>query len=159
MRKNFNGFTLIELLVVISIIGILAALATFSFAGSQRQARDSGRKSDLRQYQTSTESYASKNGGLYPQRPDAAGVQASVRLCTDLGLTSCPEDSRYTIDPTYIYRYQSNGTVSDGTAAATRFVLWAKLENTTDFFVVCSTGQSGTKAQAGFSVAGGACPL
>lgn len=159
MKTKNKGFTLIELLVVISIIGILAALATFSFTGAQRQTRDSARKSDIKQYQTSIESWASKNNGLYPRRPDAAGVQASVRLCTDLALTTCPEDAKYVSDNTFMYRYQSNGAVSDGTAAATVYVLWAKLENTTDYFVICSTGKVGTKAQAGFSVSAGACPL
>ena len=52
MIKNiYKGFTLIELLVSISIVGILATLVLVSFTGAQKQARDTTRKSDLKQYQ------------------------------------------------------------------------------------------------------------
>ncbi len=44
-----KAFTLIEMLVVISLIGILAALAMVSFSSVQKQARDTARKSDLKQ--------------------------------------------------------------------------------------------------------------
>lgn len=141
--KNKKAFTLIELLVVISIIGILAALAMVSFTGPQRQARDAGRKSDLRQYSTSLEEYANKNNGLYPVR---GAVSASSTLCSDLGLTGCPEDPKNASDATFIYRYQSDGTY---------YVLWGKLENVTKTWVVCSSGKVGEVA----SFSGGVCPL
>lgn len=158
MKKITNfGFTLIELLVVISIIGVLAALVTVSFTASQRQARDAARKSDLKQYQTSLEAYANKNSGLFPSRPDASGATASTTLCTDLGLTTCPEDAKFTNDATYIYKYQSDGSVSNGTAVATSYVLWAKMENITGYWVFCSNGKSGSRASG--SVSGGTCPL
>lgn len=153
-----RGFTLIELLVVISIIGILAALSVVSFTASQRQARDTNRKSDIKQYQSSLELFANKNN-LYPSRPVAAGVQASTTLCTDLGLSTCPEDPKYSVDNTYTYRYQSNGTVSNGSATASQYVVWAKLENSPIYFVVCSNGKVGTIAQSLFGVTGGNCPL
>lgn len=154
-RRLRKGFTLIELLVVISIIGILAALSLVSFTSSQRQARDSGRKSDLRQYQTSLENYANKNNGLYPSRPVSGGSSASSTLCSDLTLTTCPEDAKA---PTYTYKYQSDGAASDGTATATQYVLWAKLENATSYWIVCSNGKSGTAASVN-SISGGVCPL
>ncbi len=156
-----KGFTMIELLVVVSIIGLLAALALVSFTGSQKQARDSARKSDLRQYSTSLEGFANKNDGLYPMYAVASGVTASspTGLCGDLGLETCPEDPKNSNDPSYYYRYQSDGAASDGSATATDYVLWGILENSTDYWVVCSTGQVGAKAQSGFGVSGGACPL
>ena len=166
MRKAFTliskaceGFTLIELLVVISVIGILASIALVSFGPAQKQARDTQRKSDIRQYQSSLENFANKGNGLYPSRPDASGARLSTTLCTDLGMTACPEDPKYAADATYVYKYQSDGTVSDGTAVATKYVLWAKLENSTNYWVNCSNGKVGTKAQSGFSVSGGTCPL
>lgn len=158
-NKVKKGFTLIELLVVISIIGILAALSFVSFTTSQRQARDSARKSDIKQYQTSLESFANNHGGLFPQRPDAAGVTASSTLCNDLTLTTCPEDVKSTNDATFTYKYQSDGSVSDGTAIATKYILWTKLESQTNYWVICSSGKVGIVAQAGFGVSGGSCPL
>lgn len=149
---------MIELLVVISIIGILASIGLVSFSGAQKQARDSQRKSDLKQYQSALEIFANKNNGLFTSRTDASGAIASSTLCNDLGLTSCPEDPRNTEDATFVYRYQSNGTGA-ATVDATIYVLWGKLENTTDYWVNCSDGRIGTKPQSGFSVSGGNCPL
>src|SRR5688572_18639101 len=111
---NSSAFTLIELLVVISIIGILAAISLTSFTTSQKQARDSGRKSDIHQYQTSLENYANKNNSLYPSRPVSGGVDASTTLCTDLSLTGCPDDSKKVSNAIYTYRYQSDGAASTG---------------------------------------------
>jgi len=159
LQINKLGFTLIELLVVISIIGILAAMVTVSFTASQRQAKDTQRKSDLSQYRSSLESYANKNNSLYPSRTDSSGASASTTLCSDMLLTTCPEDPKNSSDATFIYKYQSDGSVSDGTPIATKFVLWAKLENSSNYWVVCSIGKSGTAPQSGFSVSGGACPL
>ncbi|MEJ2347572.1 MAG: type II secretion system protein [Patescibacteria group bacterium] len=157
-KMRNKGFTLIELLVVISLIGILASLALVSYTGTQKQARDSERKSDLRQYQNAVELFANKNNGIYVSRTSSGGVVASTTLCTDLSLTSCPEDPRFDQDNTFVYRYQSNGT-DGGNVDATQYVLWGKLENTTDYWVVCSDGKVGAKAQSGFSVSGGSCPL
>jgi prepilin-type N-terminal cleavage/methylation domain-containing protein len=159
MRKN-KGFTLIELLVVISIIGILAAIALVSFTSSQKQARDTVRKSDSKQYQLALENFANKGGGLYPQRPDGSGVLAWTTLCADLSLTTCPQDPRFTQDASFTYQYQSNGTLSDGTAVASSYVIWNKLENVTvtTYWVVCSNGKSGQTTSA-IPPTGGACPL
>lgn len=156
--KKLKGFTLIELLVVISIIGILAALAAFSFTGSQRQARDTTRKSDLRQYVTSLEAFANKNNGLYPSRLGSSGGAVIATLCGDLSISPCPNDPKYGIDGT-TYHFTTNGSGS-GTLDATKYVIWAALENTTDYWVVCSTGVTGAKPVSGWSTpATGICPL
>lgn len=134
-RNNECGFTLIELLVVISIIGILAALSLASFTTSQKQARDTQRKSDLSQYRSSLESYANINNGLFPVQ--ALAVSASSTLCTALSLTGCPEDPKSTIST---YKYCSN-------VSGTDYVLWSTLENVgSTKWTVCSDGNSGTSA-------------
>lgn len=155
--KQF-GFTLVEILVVISIIGLLASLTLVSFTGTQKSARDTQRKSDLKQYATTLETFANENNSLYPEH--STTVSAKDILCDDLGITTCPEDPKNSADPAYSYNYQSDGTASTGDPAATKFILWAKVEKTTDYWVVCSNGQIGTKAQAGgMPSSGGSCPI
>lgn len=159
MNKRIKGFTLIELLVVISLIGLLAALALVSYTGIQKQARDTQRKSDLRQYQTSLEVFANKNDGIYPSRNSIYGVRCSYRVCEDLGLTSCPEDPRYEDDTSFVYRYQSDG-IGGGNISGTKYVLWGKLENATDYWILCSDGRTGAVSQSDFNVpSAGTCPL
>lgn len=154
MDKKFikKGFTLIELLVVISIIGILAALVTVSFSSAQKQARDTKRKSDLRQYQNSLELSANKHDGFYISYP--AGVTMDT-FCSGLEMSTCAQDPKYSTDPSYTYHYLSDGT---GNFTASQYVLWSKLENVTNmFWVVCSTGQTG-KITSSTSFSGGTCP-
>ncbi|HKC04340.1 MAG TPA: type II secretion system protein [Patescibacteria group bacterium] len=139
------GFTLIELLVVISIIGILAAISLVSFTTSQRQAKDTQRKSDLSQYRTALETYALKNSSLYPASNSAINT-TSLCGASYLNMSSCPVDPK---NPTTIYQYCSSGSSSGGAATATDFVLWAYLENTqSTYWIVCSDGRSGTSTIA-----------
>ncbi len=157
--KNKKGFTLIEMLVVVSLIGILAALALVSFGASQKQARDTNRKSDLKQYQTALEMYGNITGGLFPSR--TATVTASSSLCSDLNIKlepdiTCSEDPKYSSDNTMVYKYISNG--SSGTASATSYVIWSRIENssTTQYWVVCSNGRNGLSSTQPSS---STCPL
>jgi len=139
-KWKIQGFTLIELLIVISIIGILAAMVTISFMNTQRQARDTQRKSDLSQYRNALETFASKNNGLFPGENQIVSANSITGFCT----TPCPIDPKYLADSTYDYKYQSDGAVVTGAPVATQYVLWAKLENVTNtYWVVCSGGQSG----------------
>ncbi|KKS95516.1 MAG: Tfp pilus assembly protein, major pilin PilA [Microgenomates group bacterium GW2011_GWC1_43_13] len=142
--QSRKGFTLIELLVVISIIGILAALSTASYTSAQKQARDTTRKSDLAQYRTALESYANKNNGLYPSYPSRISPNDAT-FCAYImeSGTTCPGDPKST-DENYYYSYISDGT--GGAAAATKYVLWAKLETVTNNWAVCSDGRSGKTA-------------
>jgi len=79
-KWKIQGFTLIELLIVISIIGILAAMVTISFMNTQRQARDTQRKSDLSQYRNALEAFASKNNGLFPGESALVSVDNTTVL-------------------------------------------------------------------------------
>lgn len=152
-----KGFTLIEVLVVISLIGIFAALSLVSFTSAQKQARDTVRKSDLKQYQNALESYANLKTGLFPSRTAVNGVGLSTVLCPDLNLVlepdiPCPEDPK-----AIPYKYTSDGS-GGGTVDATKYTLWATLENksTTTYWVVCSTGKNGESTVAPSS---GSCPI
>lgn len=150
--KKTNGFTLIEMLVVISLIGILAALALVSFTSAQKQARDTVRKSDLKQYQTATESYASKNSGIYPIHASIVTITTSSTLCgsSELNIGACPVDPK-NISP-YLYKYISDAT-------GTSYVYWGGLEknSTTSYWVLCSNGKIGEKVAPAPTTA--TCPL
>jgi len=144
MNKQINkyaniGFTLIELLVVISIIGILAAIALASFTTAQRQARDTERKSDIKQYQTTLETFANKNT-TYPSR--TTPTDAST-LCATLGISgTCPTDP----NKSFLYYYFTNGS-GNPSIDATNYVLWATLENQSgSYYIVCSSGKVGVAA-------------
>lgn len=148
-----KGFTLIEMLVVISLIGILAALALVSFQNSQKQARDTQRKSDLRQYQNALESYGNMANGLYPHR--SAGASAYSQLCADLNTRiepdmPCVQDPKNSSDTTFDYRYLSNGSGAVGSATATQYILYGKVENAsgTTYALYCSNGKVGTSTSA-----------
>lgn len=146
--KLLAGFTMIEMLVVISIIGILASLALISFTGSQRQARDTNRKSDLKQYQNALEAYANLTSGLYPSRTTVSSLYSTV--CSDLNSVinpdiTCSQDPKTLVDGSYYdYKYISDGTGS-GTTTATNYVIWARAENSASakYFVFCSNGKVG----------------
>ena len=47
MRKSMSGFTIVELIITIAIIGVLAAITIVAYNGTQAQARDTKRMSDL----------------------------------------------------------------------------------------------------------------
>jgi len=159
MKKN--AFTLIELLVVISIIGILAALATVSFTGSQKQARDTGRKADLKGFQTMLEVFANKNNGFYPAYI-VQGMNVDS-FCSSLSISPCPNDPKAGIDGWPSYGYISDGGRSDNYPSATQYVLWARLENvpseTVTYWMVCSTGHSGKNTTSLADLTGGVCPI
>lgn len=150
--KRLKGFTLIEMLVVISLIGILVVMAVASFTSTQKQARDTVRKSDLKQYQNALEAYANLTSGIFPSRTAVSSAYST--LCGDLNIKlepdiSCSQDPKTIVDATYYeYKYISDGT--NGTATATTYVLWGKLENsaTTKYVVYCSGGKVGTDTVA-----------
>lgn len=138
---NKKGFTLIELLVVIAIIGILAALALVSFTSSQRQARDTQRKSDFKQYATALEAYANTTGGLYPSHTNIIELPKGTNsLCSELGLTNCPGDP--VSNNVHKYQFVTNGGGSS-TPTATQYVFWVQLEGGSNYWVECSNGKTG----------------
>lgn len=148
---NSKGFTLIELLVVIAILGALASIALISFSGAQGSARDTKRKSDLRQYQTAIEVYANKNNGNYPIRSSAVNP---LTLCTAtvLGTIACVDDPKSSTGNHYQYVSNNSGT---------EFSLWATLERplvaTVNKYIVCSNGNVGESANT--PSGGTVCPL
>jgi len=68
ISKFKRGFTLIELLIVIVIIGTLATFFIANYLGVRKIARDSQRKSNLRQIRAAIELIRSDTGS-YPLMP------------------------------------------------------------------------------------------
>lgn len=134
IKMNFSqkkqGFTLIELLVVISIIGVLLSMGTARYQVSQKQARDTQRKSDLAQYRIALENYASVNNSLYPSGDTQGKIDT---LCANLTgfISGCLHDPRSPPDYLYFVNYEK-----------TEWVLGAVLE-TGGYWEVCSNGRSG----------------
>lgn len=75
-RSNQYSFTLIELLVVVAIISTLSALFLPNFMAARERARDSQRKSDLKQIQKAIEMYRQDNR-LFP----TAGASNTFGSC------------------------------------------------------------------------------
>jgi prepilin-type N-terminal cleavage/methylation domain-containing protein len=99
-----RGFTLIELLVAISIIGILAALIISNLSDARARARDSSRKSNLRELKTALRLYyndnqtypaslvSDANGDLMPDAFASADTET-------IYMKQLPTEFTYTIDP------------------------------------------------------------
>lgn len=148
-----------ELIIVIAVIGILTTFFINNQGNASKKARDAQRRSDMKQYQNSLEVFANKKNGFYPSRTLNTGQPADSVLCSDLGLTNCPRDPLNNTDSSFFYRFQSNGS-GLANLDATTYVLWDKLEVTSDYLVVCSDGKVGTKPQSGWTdPVNGACPL
>jgi prepilin-type N-terminal cleavage/methylation domain-containing protein len=165
-NKKQKGFTLIELLVVISVIAILAAIAIFGIGNVFRNARNTERISDLKQYQSALEVFANANDGLYPERTADDGQILSTAVCeTDLGLDNCPEDPLFDGSSGSRYRIETDGEVGGGCTPTpceltANYVMWTQLEPESDdiFWVVCSTGESGEFDGEPYATEG-VCPL
>ncbi len=101
--RNDKGFTLIELLVVIVIIGVLASFLMTNYVGVRMRARDTQRKSDLRQIQSALEIYRSDVGAY----PDTAAFPACGSPLTSgavIYMQKVPCDPTNAAPLTYIYQ-------------------------------------------------------
>ena len=154
-----SGFTLVEMLVVLAIIVLILSLSAVGIGESMEQARDTQRKSDINQYQALLKNYASRNVGFYPKRTTSAYPASdenneSASLCADLGLddtvaedtvTDCPADPNDGATAggiTYRYYYKSNGGCTEGNSCATNYALYARLEVSTNYWVLYSNGRT-----------------
>ncbi|MDD4135809.1 MAG: type II secretion system protein [Candidatus Shapirobacteria bacterium] len=98
-----EGFSLFELLIVISIIGILTAVVSVAYSGSQKKTRDTRRVEDMKLIQTAAEQYYSQTSYTYPT--SATGPWVSGTGDTILAVTPSEPKTSWTD-----YKYTLPGT-------------------------------------------------
>ncbi len=129
-RQSPKGFTLVELLVVIAVIAILLGLAFPNFMGARQRARDTQRKSDVKQIQKALELAKSDiNPQAYPTQvsnrvPVACGLTWSAGSNTYMAHVPCDPNGS-SANPTPYY-YVLNATDSF------KYTLGTCLENASD---------------------------
>lgn len=141
-----RAFTLIELLVVIAIISGLSALLLPNFMGARERARDSQRKSDLKQIQKALELYRQDQiSSLYP-----ASVACSSSTCfpnsgsawtsgSTTYMNKVPKDPNRTNNSGFYFYTVDNTTLT--------YTLCACLENVAD----PDADSGGTNCQASYT--------
>lgn len=123
-----KGFTLVELLVVVSLIGVLATLILANLNAARERARDTQRKSDLRNIQTALRLYYNDNAG-YPTA-SSGSIVGCDGTCTWGGIWTKNSITYMNIlpkDPLSAYGYVYTGSVDNET-----YILKACLENKSD---------------------------
>ncbi len=103
-QKAYKGFTLIELLVVISIIGLLATVASVALRNARIKGRDAARLSDMKQFHTAMELCNDGNSGSYttPTACCTMGANRNVSQCTGALLTTYLPDIAILKDPSNV---------------------------------------------------------
>lgn len=152
ISKACEGFTLIEMLVVVSLVGVLATLVLANMAGARARARDTQRKSDLRQIESALRLYYN-DLGKFPEN------NASGQI---VGCGVVPSACEWGVDEfvasnqTYM-KVIPNDPLPDGTYYYTRsdldsFVLSACLENKSDDKGAADPGASWCPTQYTYSL-------
>lgn len=100
-----SGYTLLEILVVIAVIAVIAGIAMVSFAGVQKEARDTRRSEDLNRIALAMEQYFTVCGLKYPT-PDVGKVPTSINCLAPIQnfMSTVPTDPKSSL------RYDMTGT-------------------------------------------------
>jgi len=123
LLKKQGGFTLLELLIVIVIIAILVVLIVPNLVSGPQRARDSQRKSDLRNIKTALETYYNDSNSY----PTSATWKTDLSSGTTPYMKTVPGDPKGGAD--YTYTVTPSGCAA---GACTSYTLSATLENKND---------------------------
>lgn len=80
--KSHRAFTIVEILIIISVITILAGIASLGYSGMQRDARNKERESDIAIIQTALEQFYEKNGYYPPMDKMTGESEATMTFLT-----------------------------------------------------------------------------
>lgn len=133
---NHKGFTLVELLIAISIIAILSVVGVTIFSNTQRDARNSARKSDIDAIFNAMETNYDSTTGQYAALQDAFFASGSTPKDPLNGQSRCGTGTspcKYCISSSLNYNCTaSDNTVSGGTtpypAAGASYIVCTNLE-------------------------------
>ena len=130
--KKQRGFTLIELLVVMAIVGVLSTLALVAISGTQKQARDTKRRNDIKQYSLALENYNVTNNAYPALAYGRVNIGLTGAFITNFMGGTALVDAKTTASCDFAiatnYNYCYYGTVND-------YILTTKLESGTCFQV------------------------
>ncbi len=104
-NKQVRGFTLIELLVVIAIIGLLSTVIAQPVTQAFKKARDGKKISDIHAIEAALQSYATANGGYYPN------TLADLVTSKDLPKLPTNADGATVLRDKYMYVVYQNSDV------------------------------------------------
>jgi prepilin-type N-terminal cleavage/methylation domain-containing protein len=144
VRTSQRGFTLIELMVVVVIIGLLAAIAIPNYASMQRNAQESGVKSNMHTLQLVMEDYSVQNDGFYPT--SAVSSLPDGRTLEDICPTGSFPVNPFTSAPSMV-SFNSNpppgspGQLAINPALATMYVIKGNGAEGDTMEINLSTGQ------------------
>jgi prepilin-type N-terminal cleavage/methylation domain-containing protein len=124
-----SGFTLIELLVVIAVVATFLTVGLGSFSTAQRKARDTKRKSDIKEIHSALEQYYSVCGNSYP---DISGSFYTSVNCPTPPISIMPT---VPIDPRQVTPYYCPTPAADN-CNGNGFTICAVLETEANPFCV-----------------------
>lgn len=106
-----RGFTLLEMLVVVGIISVIIGVTAVSYSTSQKKARDTKRKTDLRYIAEALEQYYSICQYLYPAAVVGGGnITCAAQAKTTL--TNVPKDPLSGVNYVYTHPDGTNNSFS-----------------------------------------------
>lgn len=109
MKKQL-GFTLVELLIAVAIIGLLAAMVSFSVPYARARARDAKRVADIDQFMKALDLYVNQTGA-YPLAVTPVCLdgtdEISDALISESLINTAVKEPLYT-DPSRCFSYSTD---------------------------------------------------
>lgn len=143
-KQTSKGFTLIELLIVIGIISVLLGMGTSYYSQAQKKARDTKKRSDLKQIQNALELYRQNTEGSPPIAYPTRSINGETGK---LGTTCAPDAA-----PTGILPFIKEIPCDDNTLTPTPY--YYGVDNTNLTFTLCACLEAGTAGDKDCSTCG-----